>query len=490
MSGPENTGEGMPGGGGLRAKTPKPGATLADNLTNPVRADWIRLRTLIVLRWLAVAGQTLAVLVAEGWLGLTLPLVPVMAAILASAAFNLITMLRNPPTRRLREGTALIALLFDLAQLAFLLYLTGGLGNPFCFLLLAPITISATALSLRSALGMGTVTGLCVIALTVFHIPLTTNVGAEIAPPPILLVGTAVSLLVGCAFIGAYARRVTTEIYMMSEGLNATRMALEREQKLTDIGGIVAAAAHELGTPLATIKLASGELAEELAERPDLLEDVGLIRSQADRCRDILNNMGRMGRDDAHLQVAPVSAVVQEAAAPHMERGRKIEITAKEQPVLQVPDQPQIARQPEVIHGLRNLVQNAVDFARNNVWIDVDWNEESLEVTIEDDGQGFAIDTLMRFGDPFLREGQRRGRRRKQRPEYEGMGLGLFIAKTLLERSGAQLRVENVQSDLGRRGGTAEILGARVLVTWPIDVLEVPETVARRPLGQNRLNYT
>jgi len=273
----------------------------------------------------------------------------------------------------------------------------------------------------------------------------------------------------------------------MNEGLNATQMALEREQKLTDIGGVVAAAAHELGTPLATIKLVSSELADELSDTPELLEDVHLIRDQADRCRDILQDMGRMGRDDTHLRIAPVAAVVAEAAEPHQNRGKSVAITIDEHPIEDAPHQPQINRKPEIIHGLRNLVQNAVDFAQSNVWIDISWDEDELSVTIEDDGRGFSQDALATIGDPFV--GNRtRFSQRHQRPAYQGMGLGLFIAITLLERSGARLTFKNAYGPIDRRTGGAETLGAKVTAAWPLERLIVSEEFARRALGENTRN--
>jgi two-component system sensor histidine kinase RegB len=236
----------------------------------------------------------------------------------------------------------------------------------------------------------------------------------------------------------------------MSQALLATQMALAREQKLTDLGGVVAAAAHELGTPLATIKLVSTELAEELEGQPQLAEDAQLISSQADRCRDILRSMGRAGKDDLHMRSAPLGAVVREAAEPHANRGVEIEMEFTAGPG--APEgQPIIWRKPEIIHGLRNLVQNAVDFAEDRVWIDGTWSNGVIRLLITDDGPGFPPDMLGRLGDPFLR---RRSRAPDlSRPGYEGMGLGLFIAKTLLERSGAKVGLRQRHGPLSRPRG-------------------------------------
>jgi two-component system sensor histidine kinase RegB len=267
----------------------------------------------------------------------------------------------------------------------------------------------------------------------------------------------------------------------MSDALSATQMALSREQKLTDLGGVVAAAAHELGTPLATIKLASSELMEELSDRPELLDDAALIREQADRCRDILRDMGRAGKDDLHMRQAPLMAVIEEAAEPHMMRGKSVEFEC----LNLAQSQPLILRKPEIIHGLRNLIQNAVDFARSSVKVETDWTDDTVSVRILDDGRGFPPQQLGRIGDPFLR--RRRGSdEKKRRPEYEGMGLGLFIAKTLLERSGAELRFANGGDPYEPADTTAAFAGAIVEVTWQRDMIDPKQSEVQVGVGQNQ----
>jgi len=433
------------------------------------RSAWLRLRTLLLLRWLAVFGQSAAVLVAAFGLGLDLPLALCALAIGASAAVNLVARLVSPENRRLSERGAVTVLLFDLFQLGFLLFLTGGLANPFALLMLAPVTISASVLSLRATILLGAAATAIITALVLTHVPLRLADGAPLGPPRILMVGTWASLVIGVVFLAIYARRVTGETFSMSQALTATQMALDREQRITALGGVVAAAAHELGTPLATIKLVSTELAEELADRPDQREDALLIRSQADRCRDILRAMGTRGMEDAQVASAPLSSVVEEAAAPHADRGVRIITRVEGAPVEDGPPrQPELARRPEIIQGLRNLVQNAVDFARTTVWIDLDWTPDELRVAIGDDGPGYPPDLIGRLGEPYVR----RRAPARERPGYEGMGLGLFIAKTLLERSGAALAFANGSAapEAARPAGPAEFsrpTGAVVSVVWP-----------------------
>jgi two-component system sensor histidine kinase RegB len=269
----------------------------------------------------------------------------------------------------------------------------------------------------------------------------------------------------------------------MSDALLATQMALVREQKLTDLGGVVAAAAHELGTPLATIKLVSSELAAELDD-PDLREDACLIRDQADRCRDILRSMGRAGKDDKHMQFAPLDTVIREAAEPHSMRGKDIHYSVAPARGGET-EQPIVKRQPEVIHGLRNLVQNGVDFAERNLWIDAHWTRETLSITIADDGPGYPPQVIGRLGDPFLRR-RRSDEDTAKRPEYEGMGLGLFIAKTLLERSGADVRFSNGGDPFLTADESPARSGAMVTVTWPRAALSPGAEGRPGALGQNQ----
>ncbi|MEM9269111.1 MAG: ActS/PrrB/RegB family redox-sensitive histidine kinase [Pseudomonadota bacterium] len=459
------------------------------------RSNWLRLRTLINLRWLAVAGQVVAIVVAELFLDLSLKLEFCFVLIGLSVALNIASMMLQPETARLSPQDTLLALFFDLMQLSLLLYLTGGLNNPFAVLILAPTVISAAALTLSATMFMGLMTLGVVTLLIFFHIPLMTHGGKELTMPPMLIYGMWTSLTVSVAFLSGYTRRVSTESRSMAEALTATQLALERERKLTALGGVVAAAAHELGTPLATIKLVSGELAEELRDNPNLLEDVELIRSQADRCRTILAEMGRSGKEDLHVRNAPILAVLEEAVEPHQDRGIQIILRVDGAlPEEHVANQPIIPRHPEIVHGLRNLVQNAVDFARETVWVDIDWSPDGIQVVVGDDGKGFPPEMMGRIGDPFMR--RRHGPRETgpNRAEYQGMGLGLCIAKTLLERTGAKLTFANGTGGPQARRQKAEdapvefarASGALIEVRWPRLDLEVGREATRGPLGHNQ----
>lgn len=455
-----------------------------DILQDRERSNWVRLRTLVMLRWWAISGQILAVLVAVRTYDLRVEVAAVALTILASVLANLFLSFLYPENKRLSEREAFFVLSFDIVQLGVLLFLTGGLSNPFALLLLAPVTIAATVLHLSSTIVLGVLAISLVTMLSWFSIPILTAAGDVLMLPGLLQFGFWVALVIGVVFLSIYARQVTTEMHTMGEALLATQLALAREQKLTDLGGVVAAAAHELGTPLATIKLVSSELIEELGDQPELLEDAALIREQAERCRDILQSMGRAGKDDLHLRHAPLETVVKEAADPHLDRGKTVVFTVGNDDD-EASAQPAIPRRPEIIHGLRNLIQNAVDFADAQVNISVQWDEDLVTIGITDDGLGFPQSVIGRIGDPFVRR-RRVGFDGARRPEYEGMGLGLFIAKTLLERSGATLEFSN-----GRREGHAGWAGqptggAVVLVTWPLSVLDKSGPSRIGGLGKNQ----
>ena len=394
------------------------------------RSNWMRLRTLVFVRWFAISGQIVTLIVAQYLYELNLALVPCAIIIGMSVLTNIFALIVFPDNRRLSETETVFTLLFDTLQLSLLLAFTGGLSNPFALLILAPVTIAATVLPTRSTLFLAVCSVVMITIVSLIHLPLKTATGSLMDMPDVFLFGFWVAIVTGIIFISVYTRRVTTEMNSMSEALLATQMALAREQKLTDLGGVVAATAHELGTPLATIKLTSAELMEEMEGSEELYADARLIHEQADRCRDILASMGRAGKDDLHLRSAPWSALVRESAEPHIDRGKDVLFTFNKNDELDT-KQPQTMRKPEVIHGLRNLIQNAVDFSLSNVQIDIGWDQTHVYVKILDDGHGFEPQILNRIGDPFVRS-KKRGKLISDRPVYDGMGLGLTIAQSII----------------------------------------------------------
>lgn len=435
---------------------------------NARRDDLVRLRTMISLRWIAIAGQLVAVVASNAFLGLSLHHGPVMATIAAAAITNMVAVFLYPETKRLDEGELIAVLVFDMLQLSTLLMLTGGLNNPFALLILAQVAIAATALRRGPTFGLCAFAVMLVTLLTQVYVPLVTVSGREMELPPLFLFGAWSAIVVGILFQASYAQRVTSEMVAMADALAATQMALSREQKLTDLGGIVAAAAHELGTPLATIALVSAEMIDEI-EDDRLREDAQLIRDQAERCRLILRAMGQSEKQDPHLSRAPISSVVEEAAEPHRDRGVTILYDLAAEPGGD-PAQPSVLRRPEIVHGIRNLVQNAVDFAVATVWVDIRWSDTAISLRISDDGPGYSPDLLPWLGDPFLRK-RHGAAARGTRGAYEGMGLGLFIAKTLLERAGAEITFANGSDRSARRTPPETRRGAMVMVVWPLAAL-------------------
>lgn len=450
---------------------------------NTLPDNWVRLRTLVVLRWIAILGQALSVLVARQWFALDLDLAFFAAIIGMSILANAAFIVAYPQNKRLKDAEVAAMLTFDTLQLGALLYLSGGLHNPFAILIIAPVTVAATALALRPTIIVGTVTFAVTSLIANVHVPLHTTQGIDIIMPQVLVYGFWAAILITITFLGFYAHRITTEMQSISQALLATQMALAREQKLTDLSGVVAAAAHELGTPLATITLVSAELADELKNNPEHLEDAQLIRAQADRCRDILHSMGKSGKNDMMVRQAPLSAIVEEAAEPHINRGKNLHIRIGDD-ALEAANQPVIARHPEIVHGLRNLIQNAVDFAATTVWVDLCWTEHALSVRVVDDGAGYAPQLLGFVGEPFL--GTRKSLKKPPaRTGYEGMGLGLFIAKTLLERTGATLSFVNGTDPYTGVPEPGERSGAVAVAMWERNANGIEAEIKNPALGEN-----
>ena len=412
------------------------------------RGDWIRLVTLTNLRWLAVFGQFFAVLVGFFLLDLKFNVKACFGLIILSLLFNLVSTIYFPKTKRLSEFQNMLVLLYDLLQLGFMLFFTGGITNPFSVLILAPVIISATVLNVKFTFLLGISAGTIISFLSYFYVPLKNNYGEILEPPYLLLIGNWLALSIAILFIAVYSRRVATETFSMSQALQAMQMALEREYRLTSLGGIVAAAAHELGTPLATIKLASTELQHGFLNKEELNQDLDLISTQVDRCKEILGNIGRRGKEDIFLRNMPIMIVFQEAAEPHIDENKKIIFSLNDKIGKDIEDfnkeqQPLIARKPELIYGLRNIIQNATDFSNGMVWLDVKYDSKIITFQISDNGEGFPTHLLDRIGEPFLIEGVEEEFFDISRPHYVGMGLGLFIAKTLLEHLGAIVLFKN-----------------------------------------------
>lgn len=436
-------------------------AEIASGDITSLGGQWrpVRLATLIRLRWLGIAGQSVAILVVAFGLGFSLPLVPVALLILAAAALNLGLAWRYGMAFRLANTAAAALLIFDCVQLAGLLWLTGGLENPFSVLFLAPVAVSATTLSPRATMVIGAVACVLATILAVSHMPLPWQPDAPIMLDPLYVTGMWIALLLGVSFLAAYTNRTAHEARQLADALSVTELALSRQQQLRALDGLAAAAAHELGTPLATIALVAKERRGEL-EPGEIQEDFDLIVEQVARCRAILGKLRNLGQEEKDpFASVPFDELIAEVAKPYEKLGKVILLEA--QPY--AGEEPIFARNVGLIYGLGNLVENAVHFARGTVSIISAWDEKSIRLTITDDGPGFPADVLDRLGEPYLTT---RPHTAKADPARTGgLGLGIFIAKTLIERTGAHLVFANADA-----GG-----GAEVRISWPRTALAQSE---------------
>ncbi len=427
----------------------------------------LRLSTLVNLRWLAVTGQAIAVVIVAYWFEFPLPTGWCFLLIAMSAWLNIGLRIRFPSTLRVDPNWATVLLGYDILQLAGLLYLTGGLQNPFAILLLSPVTVSATTLAPDKTFLLGCLVLAAATGLIFVHEPLPWFPGESFKAPLHYLGGVWVALVSSLVFIAFYAFRVAEEARQLSDALAATELVLQREQHLSALDGLAAAAAYELGTPLATIALVARELDRELPAGDPHGEDVRLILSQSQRCREILGKLTSLSSEpEEHLGRMPLSHILEEVTAPHRDFGVAIVVEKKG-----VGPEPVSGRNPGLLYGLGNLVENAVDFAESAVHLAASWTESTVSIVIMDDGPGFAPEIIDRIGEPYVTT--RRSEAHAPSGEHGGLGLGFFIAKTLIERSGARLALAN------RRGPES---GAIVTVTWPRRDFEAVESAgaARR----------
>ena len=424
----------------------------------------IRLRTLVRLRWLAVIGQAIAVLFVSFGLGFNLPLQYCLAVIALSAWVNVFLSLRWRAGQMLSIRAAGLLLAYDLAQLALLLYLTGGIENPFAFLFLVPVTVSATSLTSRWTVALTVMAFVFVTLLANWHMPLPWKSGDIFNVPVTYVAGMWAAILCGIGFSAIYARRMAEESRIMSNALNATELVLAREQRLSALDGLAAAAAHELGTPLATIALVAKELKREVPKNFAHGDDIDLLISQAARCREILGRLSdREQVADEIFGHVKLSAMLEDQVAPLRGSDVVIEIKCQE---TDAASEPVLKRNPGLSYGLSNILANAIDFAKASVVVEARWTQNSVSLLVRDDGPGFDQSIIDRLGDPYVTT--RPGYDGKPEPDesgrHEGMGLGLFIAKTLLERSGATVSLGNAIHPEH---------GAVVTLTWPRQSLDV-----------------
>jgi two-component system sensor histidine kinase RegB len=421
------------------------------------RRSRLRMRTLVTQRWTAIIGQTVAVTLCGLALKLDLPYVGCFALIGLSAWLNLILHFTSPGQRLALDWETTLQLTFDTLQLTCMLYLTGGIANPFSLLLIAPAVLAATTLPRRYALFIGGLTIFSSVLLAFVFLPIQSQIASLHSSGQVLanVVSLAANVL-GIMATAGYAWTAATEAARMELALDVTQTVLAREQKLSALGALAAAAAHELGTPLATIAIVAREIARSAAT-DDAREDAELMIAQAVRCREILARLTATpeAADDPVHERLSMEQFLHEVIEPHGGGPVRVEAVVTGGPG-QAPD---LRRVPEIIHAMTNFVENATDFARSEVLVTARFDNRHISIEVRDDGPGFSPEILAKLGEPYVTsrpaaEGSRSG--------HMGMGLGFFISKTLLERTGASVDFKNE-----KRGG------AVVLARWPRPALEV-----------------
>jgi two-component system sensor histidine kinase RegB len=420
---------------------------------------FVRLDTILRLRWLAVLGQLVAIFIVVQGLEFDLPIIPCLTVIGLSVALNLSLQVAFNPRRQLEPIYAAILLALNIIELAALLFCTGGLQNPFSFLFLAPVLISATALTTRLTLALGILAVACATALGFVHLPLPWNSSEPLVLPPIYMTGVWLSILLAIGVTSLYTFQVTEEASKLSDALAATELVMTREQHLTQLDGLAAAAAHELGTPLATIFLISRELEKTVDPASPLGADLKVLGEQSKRCRDILAKLTQLPSSGAPFDRMQLSTLIEEAVAPHRDFGIAIKVRI----AVAGTEEPVGPRNPAVLYGVGNILENAVDFARETVEVNAWWNSETVEIVVSDDGPGIAPDMLKRIGEPYLSrrpnaDEPQTGDGGRTGLDVGGLGLGIFIARTLLERTGARISFNN---------RTFPDHGAVVHIAWP-----------------------
>jgi two-component system sensor histidine kinase RegB len=402
----------------------------------------VRQRTLIFIRWIAVSGQLISILTVHFSLDIPVPLAPVLGVVGLSILVNLGASLLTPAATRLSNRDAALYLGYDVLQLALLVALTGGLENPFSLLFLVPVTIAATILKLRATAALCALVVVCVTLVARYHWPLPWQ-GEPFAPPPLYLIALWVAMVLGTIMIAAYTWRVAAEARRMATALSATQMALAREHRVSALGALAAAAAHELGTPLATIAVAAREIERDLPAGSPSAEDAQLLGEQVARCREILGRLSGLDTDagESTFGSVPLTVLVEETASVHRRRGVAIDIAPGAE---NTGAEPNVPRRAELLHGLGNFIENATQFGRTSVALSIVWTAEHATIRLRDDGPGFPPGLIPSLGEPYVSTRREEGR----------MGLGIFIAKTVLEQTGATVSFANGKP------------GAEVTIRW------------------------
>ena len=402
--------------------------------------------TLTILRYIAIIGQFIAVNIVFFYLKLIFPIKACLIVIFFGLLTNLFLQFKVKGSQ-LKDTYASLFLLYDLFQLAALLYLTGGIFNPFSFLLIIPTIVSSTFLSMGTTIILGFITSLILFILTNYYMPLPGLLSEHFHAPSYYKFGISISILIGLIFLSYFGIRFAGETKKRSEALNKLQEVIAKEYELESLGGQAAAAAHSLGTPLATIAVVAKELKKEIGDHKEISKDLDLLISQTKRCSEILKQISKKQiEEDVFLSTIKLEDLLEEIINSFKETSsKKIELISENDN-----NKINIERTPEIIYGLRNFIGNAVKFSKSYVQINLRSDEKNIEIKIKDDGPGIPEDIIKKIGEPYIKS------KSIELNQNSGLGLGTFLGKTLLERQGAKLLFRR-NSDLG---------GALVVINW------------------------
>ena len=402
--------------------------------------------TLTILRYIAIFGQFFAINFVFFYLKLEFPIIESYIIVFLGLATNLFLQFKIR-VNQLKDTYASFFLLYDLIQLSALLYLTGGILNPFSFLLIIPAIVSSTFLSMGTTIILGVITSFMLFLLGHFYISLPGMDETIFYVPNFYKFGLLTSILIGLIFLSYFGIRFSGETKKRSEALNKLQEVIAKEYELESLGGQAAAAAHSLGTPLATISVVAKELKKEIGNNKEISKDVDLLISQTKRCSEILKQISKKQiEEDNFLSSIRIEDLLEEIINSFRETSSKhIELITDEDQ-----NKINIQRTPEIIYGLRNFIGNAIKFSKSKVQINLKSNDKIIEIKIYDDGPGIPEDIINKIGEPYIKS------KSKELSSNSGLGLGTFLGKTLLERQGAILKFKR-NSKLG---------GAQVTLSW------------------------
>jgi two-component system sensor histidine kinase RegB len=395
----------------------------------------IRAKTLINLRWIAVLGQTITCLVVEYFFGFQLPWLEILLTVLALIISNIALYPRYSTNNRLSETATTVVIAADILQLALLIFFTGGLSNPFVVLFITPIAITVTSLPIRSTSILIFLTIIFITILGSFNYPLESNI-LDLSVPPIFILGMWVSLFVTILFLTFYAGGLTDESRKISAALKVAENLLVKEKNLSSLDGLAAAAAHHLGTPLGTISLIANELKNDESINENAKKDLMILSEEVDKCKKILGSLGeKPSSDDDLITKIELQALLEELCELIKVKEIKFSINFNDND----PGMKEILlrRRSELLLGLSNIIENAADFASTTVELNVSKSGKFINLEINDDGKGFSNSILSRIGDPYVSS------RSKSSNNGDGLGLGFFISKTLLERLNISVQAYN-----------------------------------------------